>query len=376
MALVPCPLCGYDAPAEPCPHCRRAPDDPSLAGPLAGPVRGILVGFAALPRGLYYLLTTPGVKRWIVPPLVLSSALLLAAWVAVYRAWSRFLERAVPGEIHLEPDPNSEVWGWLLWLWGYLLAALEWILSALLWLFTSDALQVFAWFLLGTLVTWYVFSIVYEALAGPFLDEIQGRIETRFFGSDPRSRLERPNDLPPERAGRLVGLAAVLGAGGLLALHLVLGVPFWRAALFLPVGLAPALLLDRRFGPWLLWVMKVEGRAAWASLQASLVTALVLALALPLYFVPAVGYFLFALVAGFATSVSLLDIAFERRGWPLRMRLSFVGSNLLALVAFGTTAGFLLAIPVVGPILMVPAASVGGVWLVCRLDKRRLGRPA
>ena len=33
------------------------------------------------------------------------------------------------------------------------------------------------------------------------------------------------------------------------------------------------------------------------------------------------------------------------------------------------TACLLLAIPVLGPILMVPAASLGGVWLVCRLDK-------
>ena len=46
--------------------------------------------------------------------------------------------------------------------------------------------------------------------------------------------------------------------------------------------------------------------------------------------------------------------------------------NLPALVSFGTVSGFLLAVPLIGPVLMVPAASIGGLWLVCRLDKSHL----
>ena len=129
---------------------------------------------------------------------------------------------------------------------------------------------------------------------------------------------------------------------------------------------------QRRRSASLLWVASLEGRALWASLQATLLTTVLIVLALPLYFVPVAGYFLFAGVCGFATAVGLLDIPFERRGWPLRLRARLVGRNLLPFVAFGTAAGLLLAIPVFGPVLMVPSASLGGLWLLCRLDKSGL----
>ena len=95
-----------------------------------------------------------------------------------------------------------------------------------------------------------------------------------------------------------------------------------------------------------------------------------LVFAFPLYFVfPPFGYILFAGVVGFATSVSLLDIPFERRRWSVRQRLSFVGRHLPAMIAFGAVSGFLLTIPLLGWALMVPGASVGGMWLLCRLEK-------
>jgi len=77
-------------------------------------------------------------------------------------------------------------------------------------------------------------------------------------------------------------------------------------------------------------------------------------------------------VAGFATAIGLLDIPFERRGIRVRQRLRFVFRNLPAMLAFGIVAGLLLAVPVAGPILMVPSASIGGLWLLCRLDKEAL----
>ena len=57
------------------------------------------------------------------------------------------------------------------------------------------------------------------------------------------------------------------------------------------------------------------------------------------------------------------------------MRLRFILGNLPALVAFGVVAGFLLAVPILGPVLMVPSASIGGLWLLCRLDKAPLVSP-
>jgi uncharacterized protein involved in cysteine biosynthesis len=80
-------------------------------------------------------------------------------------------------------------------------------------------------------------------------------------------------------------------------------------------------------------------------------------------------------VAGFTTSVSLLDIPFERRQWSLSQRFSFLLRHAPAVILFGATSSLLFVLPLLGPILMVPAASVGGLWLVTRLDKDFL-RPA
>ena len=169
-------------------------------------------------------------------------------------------------------------------------------------------------------------------------------------------------------------LVAAAAAVVFLAL-LFAGIRWWIAALCAPLVFVVPAVLDRRYGPWLVWIAKVEGRAAWASLQASILTGILLVFALPLYFVPVVGYFLFAGVTGFATAIGLLDIPLARRGWKLRQRLRFILRNLPAMIAFGIVSGFLLAIPFVGPLLMVPAASVGGLWLVCRLDKGFLRSP-
>jgi len=396
--LVPCALCGYplgesgestisplpgEAPRAsetPCPHCRRSPHDESLREPLRGPVTGILAGTVAVPRGLYYLFSTPRVLRWILPPLLVTSVLLFLVLLWTFGLIDAYLEARTEGEFAFEGE-----WGWLAglpegfgWLksgWNGIVGAVEWITNLSIGLLTSKTVRFAGWFLVGSLITWYLFSIAYEALAGPFLDEIQARLESRWFGEDPRSRLERPNDIPPERCVRLSSVAGGVPLAVLVAAFLVPGLPWWSALVALLASTAAAVAYDRRYGTWLLWVARIESGALWASLQASVVTGLMILLALPLYFVPAVGYFLFAFVCGFGTAVGMLDIPMERRGWKISMRLRFILGNLPALVCFGMVAGFLLAVPIVGPILMVPSASIGGLWLLCRLDKSRLARP-
>jgi uncharacterized protein involved in cysteine biosynthesis len=96
---------------------------------------------------------------------------------------------------------------------------------------------------------------------------------------------------------------------------------------------------------------------------------MMLVFALPLLFVPVVGYPLFGLAAGFTTAISLLDIPMSRRRWPLSTRVSFLFQQMPAILVFGVVASVLYMVPVVGPLVMVPAASVGGLWLFCRLDK-------
>ncbi|MEW6071900.1 MAG: EI24 domain-containing protein [Planctomycetota bacterium] len=380
MPVTPCPRCGYDAPGPgACPHCGGLPRPRSLRRRPGGPATGVLDGLLALPAGLHLLFTTPRVFRWLVPPLVLTGAVLAAHRGWILSALDARLDAALggdfalPGRAWLAGAPAGLVW--LERAWAALVAAAEWTLNRGWELLTSQPLRILAWFLLGSLVTWYCFSVAYEAFAGPFLDEIQARIETRWFGEDPRSRLHRPNDIPVARCVRLSSLSALAAAALFLALAVWPGVPGWAAALASPLGLLPAVAADRRYGEWLAWVARVEGRAAWASLQAAVLTGVLLALALPLYFVPGAGYFLFAAVAGFATAVGLLDIPFERRQWTLGARARFLGRHVLPLAVFGASAGFLLAIPVFGPLLMVPAASLGGLWLLCRLDKGHLRPP-
>ena len=85
--------------------------------------------------------------------------------------------------------------------------------------------------------------------------------------------------------------------------------------------------------------------------------------------------FLFGFLAGFPTAITLLDIPFSRRQWSTSQRIAFVRKNFLPVTAFGSICGLLFVIPVLGPLVMVPSASVGGLWLICRFDKSAL-RPA
>ena len=334
----------------------------------------------AVPRGLGWLARTRGTKRWLLPPFAMAAALLaLALWLVFDAVGGWRAENLPTGVDWRDADwlrRLADDWAWLHAVLLWLVVPAEWLAELCLSLLGSSTLSYLAGFLIASLVVWYCFSIAYEAVAGPFLDEIQGRLEARWFGADPRSQLERPNDLPVATCTR-ISLGAALAGVALAAL-----VQFQSAWLALPALAAPfvvAGLVHRRYGAWLAWIARIEGGALWVGLQASMVTGVILLLALPLYFVPVLGYFLFAGVTGFATAVTLLDIATERRGWTLRQRLGFVRRHFPALVAFGSVAGALLAVPFVGPVLMVPSASVGGLWLLCRIDKNFMrpgGSPA
>jgi uncharacterized protein involved in cysteine biosynthesis len=195
-SVVPCPLCGYEAPESTCPHCGRAPAEPSLARPLAGPVTGVLDGFVALVVGLRFLLRTRGIKRWLAPPLVLTATVLVAALWWTTKRLDALLDRALGSEIELDPASgwpgrflaeHADDWGWLASVWAGLVTALEWTLNLGWSTLSAPALHWLLWFLVGSLVMWYCFSIAYEAFAGPFLDEIHGRLEARWFGEDPPS---------------------------------------------------------------------------------------------------------------------------------------------------------------------------------------------
>ena len=364
MAVLPCPLCGYDAPGDECPHCRRTAFEPSLAAPPPGPAGELVAGLRALPVGLMILLRTRGTKRLLVPPLLLT-LLAFALVFGWFFEWLQGLFEAArledPARLEMEDGWLRDVTAWIVGL-----GVLGWMASIGTW----------AVFLVASaLVGYYAFSVVYEAVAGPFLDEVQARLEKRWFGADPRASIERPTTIPASRCWKR-SLVAALPALGFAALwwHLE-GWPAWLALLGVPGSFVAAGRFDREYGKWLGWIARVEGRALVVSVQAALVTGLLLLFFLPVQLVPVLGIVLFALLAGFATSITLLDIPASRRQWSLRQRLVFVRSHLGAVTAFGAVASVLFAVPLVGPLVMVPAASVGGQWLLCRLDKSSL-RPA
>jgi uncharacterized protein involved in cysteine biosynthesis len=363
MNHEPCPLCGYDrspltAGTAGCPHCALAPRDRSLAERRRGVATGVAVGLAALPRGVYYLATTAGVKRWLVPPFVLTVGAFALLFYGLWRLVAPLIE-TVGGGAEL-PLPE-----------GWWKSAAEWLIQSALFQILAH-LAGFALFgALAYLAAALAFSLVYEAFAGPFLDEIHGRIEERWFGRNPRDALQRPTSLAPRRCAEISALA---GAGALLALVPWWLLDGWLAWLTLLVGAAAALAIAARlepeYGRWLAWVVRLEGGTLWVSVKAMIVAGLVLLLFLPLQFlVPVVGQFLFAGAAGFTTALSLLDIPFSRRQWSLRQRLRFLTQELPAVVTFGAVSSLVFVVPLVGPILMVPAASAGGLWLICRLDK-------
>lgn len=356
MDDLTCPVCGYDTPTRPCQHCDEQALEATLAGPPHGPARGLVDGLWALPRGFLLLATTRGTKRLLLPPLILTAGAFagLLGW-----AWSRVLALLEAARLQdasrVELDP------------AWLETSLEWLIqqSVVIWIAQAGGFLIF--FVVSSFVAMWTFSIVYEALAGPFLDEIQGRLEVRFFGSNPRDALERPTDLPAATCARLTF------AAGAVAL-LVAGLAWWLGSwLALAGALAPFLLAiawQPEYGKWLGWVARVEGGTLLTSIKASLLAGGLLVLFLPLRLIPfGVGYLLFGAVCGFTTAISLLDIPFSRRGWSLGRRLRFLRHHWLAMIGYGAVASLLFVIPVLGPIVMVPAASVGGLWLVCRLRK-------
>lgn len=361
MIVIPCELCGYDSPARPCPHCGGSARDRGLSAD-RGRGYALRAGLSALWRGLGLLGTTRGTKRWLVPPFVLTTLGFGFAWAWVYRTFGRWVEAAGEGA-RQALDADASWWE----------RAVAFVLQSSAFTLLAHLTGLLLWALLGFFVAMYAFSLIYEAISSPFLDEVHGRIETRWFGIDPRNAIERPNELT---AGRCAAWSALCACVSIALAWLAWSLDGWAFAWALLAALvAPfvALGLARRdYGRWLAWMVRVESSTLWTSLRTSLVALFLLILCLPLKFVPFVGPILFGAAAGFSTAISLMDIPFSRRRWSLSQRLTFLLQNPVALIAFGSTASLLFLLPFIGPILMVPAASVGGLWLVVRLDKSRL----
>jgi len=364
MDAIPCRLCGYDAPGLECPHCEHRSSSPSLNDQRVGFLQALVDGLRAVPNGLFLLATTPGTKRFLIPPVILTG---IAFFVLFGWLWG-FIDLLVEA-VEVEDVASIGLED------GWLKVAVVWLVEKGVAAFVAKWTGVLLWLFVSSIAALYAFSIVYEALAGPFLDEIQGRIETLWFGANPRDAIERPTDIPVRRCVLFSAVAGGAAAVILLGLWIASPLSWW---LILPLSLLPffaAAALDREYGRWLGWVVRVEGHLLWVSIKASLIVLVLLVMFIWLKFVPVVGLPLFMAVAGFGTAITLLDIPFSRRGWSLTRRMQFMVHNGGALTAYGVVASLVFLVPVIGPIVMVPAASIGGLWLVVRLDKDSLRPP-
>jgi uncharacterized protein involved in cysteine biosynthesis len=255
---------------------------------------------------------------------------------------------------------------------GWVRSAVEWLLAQGFVLALVKAGGVIAVLVVTSIAALWTFSVAYEAIAAPFLDELQGRLEARWFGRDPYKTVERPNDISQRRI-----LAWSLAAGVPALAGLVLwwfGEPpasrWWLCAP--PLALLAACLAARDYGEWLGWAARSQVRTLWVSVKTSVLALFILLCFAWLKFVPLIGWVLFAMVAGFVTALLLLDIPFSRRRYTVRQRIAFVRGNALSVTVLGLSTSLVFVVPFLGPLVGVPAASIGGLWLLCRRDKNAM----
>ncbi|MDF1797681.1 MAG: EI24 domain-containing protein [Planctomycetota bacterium] len=370
-----CPVCGFgraDFEARTIGETTRRP--PTGKGPSRG-IGALVAGALAFPTGLGIFFGNPRIKRYLLPPLALA----MVVFVVVI-AWTRgllsdFLDQNLgTGDEDVVLDSFDPGW------WR---SSLEWLLNDAWGLELLRGSSWILFLLLATVLAWYCFSLVYELFAGPFLDEVHGIIEERWFGADPRKALDRPTDLAASICARNCWILGVVGS-------LAFAFAFWQltwpwlllsfalfAAPFLaamtPSGL-PILREGKQFGVWLRWVVSFESRSLWIGLEMSLISLLFMVVFLPLYLVPLFGPFLYSGAVGMGTAIGMLDLPLERRGWSLSQRIALVSRHPLPIMAFGVVTGAAFTVPIIGPMLSVPAASLGAMWLICRLDTGPRGR--
>jgi uncharacterized protein involved in cysteine biosynthesis len=371
-SISPCPTCGYDSPADSCHHCGRGEGPPrsAMTKPPVGAAGGVVVGMTALFKGLGILLGTRGIKRLLLPPLALTTAVFIGA---IY-----YGQGFLTGWLDSSLGPDGESVTLSTWDEGWWRASIEWLLNEGFGLAVMRGSSWVLFALLSWALAWYCFSLVYEALAGPFLDEVQGKLEELWFGVDPRAAIERPTELASSICAKnswilgLVGgllawgtFASLDGALALLAIP-VFAVPFLLA--MSPAGL-PGMREAREYSVWLRWILTIETRALWVGVEIAIITLVLLVMLLPVNLFPILGPFMYSGMVGFGTAIGMLEIPMERRSWPLSMRMTFLRRNLIPVTIFGATVGLVFTIPLLGPVVAVPAASIGGLWLVLRLDK-------
>ncbi len=362
--VVPCPVCGYHAPELSCPSCGLDPHEQTLKPWKRRIGSEVWDGLRALPQGARALLATRGTKRLLVPPLILTASVFGVVFYYVWRWITEFFDAVKAqdfSELGLKP--------------GFWLDALEWLGQLQVVLAIAHWGAILVLLAAFTLAGLWTFSVAYELISGPFLDTIQARVEKRWFGADPRLLLEEPPGPDPARSANASMIAVTISGTAIVAAFWIQPSWSWWLMATAPIAFVVANRLVPGTIAWTLWFAGTQVRALWTSIKASALAALFLVAFIWLKFVPIVGIVLFAMVAGFATALTLLDIPFSRRGWSVSQRLTFLGQHLPGVLALGIATSFVFIVPVFGPLIGVPCASLGGQWLLCRFDKNKMRPP-
>jgi uncharacterized protein involved in cysteine biosynthesis len=366
--VIPCPVCGYHAPEAFCRHCAGDPHEDSLRGAPPRGFRAWLAGAWAVPIGAWILLRTPRVKRLLVPAVILT-CLVFAVLLGLSLSGVHALLDHLRSNGSAAPDADA----------GWFARSLHWLAGSgiVMGLLEGSAFVVIV--VVFAFVALWTFSVAYEAIGGPFFDTIQGRIEARWFGRDPRETLQPRPEIAPSRAAWLTTACVTVAAILVAVFFLWSSSLAWLLLLCLPIPFLFAGKRDPAYGAWLARTVGTEARSLLVSVQASLVSLVIMLLLVWIAFIPFVGYPTFSAIAGFASAITLIDIPCSRRRWSLGQRLRFVFRNFGPVLLLGVVTSFVFVVPILGPIVGIPSASIGGQWLLCRLDKSHLrprGAPA
>ncbi|MCP3918418.1 MAG: hypothetical protein GY711_22975, partial [bacterium] len=266
-----------------------------------GTVTGVVAGLQAIPRGMRILLETPGIKRFLVPPLFLTLVGFALAFYEIYGALDRLANAAVEGSGAGEAEAAG----------SWIEHAAAWILHSEVFLWLAGSAKWLLFLLSSYMVAVYTFSLFYEAIAGPFLDEIHGRLEKVWFGENPRDAIERPTGLEPRLCTQYSAIAALPAGVALVFAWVLTGWSAFFAFVLAPLSFVILGLVHREYGRWLRWIVRTEARTLWVSVKAAGWAALVLLLFLWVKLIPAVGPLIYFALVGFTTSITLLDIPFS-----------------------------------------------------------------
>ncbi len=242
-------------------------------------------GFTAPLRGMQLLLSTPGVKRYALLPLIANIILYSIVLVLV---------------IVLLANWDPQVGEWTFWghVGGWMAATINWMLAVLKWLVTIPAFFV---------ISYFTFTMMGMTVAAPFNDMLSERVERALCETKEEQRI------PLRVTGKLMVLS-ILDALRILGMQIVF-----------------------------------------------------MLLAVPLLFIPIIGFLPMLLVIAYFTGLGFFDVSMARNSLRARHKKPITAERRSELLGLGLCMELLFMIPFAG-IVLLPLGVAGATILYCEID--------